>query len=325
MITELACIPLELQASHSFYMSNQIPRSVEEQLNILRKRGMEFNDEKLAKFYLERVSYFRLKYYWVDMIDEEVDDFKENSYFENVIERYEFDRSLRHILFKGIELLEIGLRTKIITSMSLETNSGLWYIDSNLFENKEYHKDFVLDLKYEFGRSTDPFARDYIRDHEAWNEDSLGGDNPDAWMILETATFGTLSKMYKNLKAQSPLQASIANSFGLYSTRDFSSWLEAICVLRNVIAHHSRLWYRIFSKKPVNIKNCRDKWLAQDMTENQRKRVFGIISCLLYLCNAINPKNTMKEEIIKLFKDHPNVSIHMLGFSRDWQANPLWR
>ena len=28
----------------------------------------------------------------------------------------------------------------------------------------------------------------------------MEGDNPDAWMILESATFGTLSKMYKNLK-----------------------------------------------------------------------------------------------------------------------------
>ena len=306
-------------------MSNQKPRSIDDQLNTLRKRGMEFKDEELAKSYLERVSYFRLKYYWVDMIDEEVDDFKEDSYFENVIERYEFDRSLRHILFKAIELLEIGLRTKIITSMSLATDSGLWYLDSNLFENKDYHEDFVLDLKYEFGRSTDPFARDYIRDHESWDEESLEGDNPDAWMILETATFGTLSKMYKNLKTQSPLQASIANSFGLYSTREFSSWLEAICVLRNVIAHHSRLWYRIFSKKPVNIKSCRDKWLAQSMTENQRKRVFGVISCLLYLCNAIYPENTIKEEVKALFAEHPNVPIYMLGFTRYWQTNPLWQ
>lgn len=120
-------------------MSNQKPRSIDDQLNILRKRGMEFKDEELAKSYLERVGYFRLKYYWGDMIDEEVDDFKDDSYFENVIERYEFDRNLRHILFKAIELLEIGLRTKIITSMSIATDFGLWYLDSNLFENKDYH------------------------------------------------------------------------------------------------------------------------------------------------------------------------------------------
>lgn len=168
-------------------MSNQKPRTIDEQVRILSNRGMEFKDEELAKSYLQRISYFRLKYYWIDMIDEEVDDFKKDSSFEAVIERYEFDRELRQILFKAIEMLEIGLRTKIITSISIAIGSGLWYLNKDLFENTDYHEDFVLDLKYEFGRSTEPFAWEYIRDHNDWNEESLEGDNPDAWMILETA------------------------------------------------------------------------------------------------------------------------------------------
>lgn len=72
-------------------------------------------------------------------------------------------------------------------------------------------------------------------EHPNWDKSSLNGDNPDAWMIFETATFGTLSKMYKNLKNQSPLKSRIANELGLYSSKDLSSWLEAISVLRK---HH---------------------------------------------------------------------------------------
>ena len=306
-------------------MSNQKPRTLEEQLSRLRNRGMEFHDKQLAKDYLSCVSYFRLKYFWIDMIDEVSDDFKEDVCFEDIIERYEFDKSLRQILFDAIETLEVGLRTRIISTLSLSTGTGLWYLDNSLFENKDYHEDFVLDLKYEFGRSTDPFARDFIRDNNNWDEESLDGDNPDAWMIFETATFGTLSKMYKNLKAQSPLQSTIANEFGLYSSKDLSSWLEAISVLRNAVAHHSRLWYRIFAKKPVNIKVHRDKWLYQDMTDNQRKRAFGVISCLLYLVNALNPNNTLKEEILQLFTNHPKVPVYMLGFTGDWKDNPIWK
>lgn len=314
-------------AGESFflYMSNQKPRTVDEHISRLKNLGMEFNDEELAKKYLGRVSYFRMKYFWIDMIDDVSGDFKEDVCFEDVIERYEFDKSLRQILFNSIETLEVGLRTKIISVLSLATDSGLWYLDDTLFENKEYHEDFVLDLKYEFGRSTDPFARDYIRDHDDWDEGAFDGDNPDAWMIIETATFGTMSKMYKNLKAQSPLKSAIANEFGLYSSKELSSWLEALSVLRNVVAHHSRLWYRIFSKKPVNIKGHRYGWLSNDMTENQRKRAFGVISCLLYLCNAIAPENRMKEEIKQLFFQHPKVPIYMLGFTNGWENNPLWK
>lgn len=285
---------------------------------------MDFHDEQLAKNYLSRVSYFRMKYFWINMIDKRSDDFKEDVYFENVIEQYEFDKSLRQILFNAIETLEVGLRTRIISTLSLSTGTGLWYLDENLFENKDYHEEFVLDLKYEFGRSTEPFARDFIRDNDNWDEYSLDGDNPDAWMIIETATFGTLSKMYKNLKAQSPLQSAIANEFGLYSSKELSSWLEAISVLRNAVAHHSRLWYRIFPKKPVNIKNHRDKWLHQQMTDDQRMRAFGVSSCLLYLINTLDSANTMKEEIHALLSKYPKIPVYMLGFTDNWKENPIW-
>ena len=110
---------------------------------------MEFNDEELARKYLGRVSYFRMKYFWIDMIDEVSGDFKEDVCFEDIIERYEFDKSLRQIIFNSIETLEVALRTKIISVLSLATDSGLWYLDNMLFENKEYHEDFVLDLKYD--------------------------------------------------------------------------------------------------------------------------------------------------------------------------------
>ena len=217
------------------------------------------------------------------MIDLASGNFNEGASFDTVIERYEFDKRLRNILFAAIEILEVGLRTKFITTLSLATNSGLWYLDSSLFDNGQFHESVVLNMKKEFGRNSDPFVRKYIDEHTNWDKSSLGGDNPDAWMIFETATFGTLSKMYKNLKNQSPLKSRIANELGLYSARDLSSWLEAISVLRNIIAHHSRIWYRIFSKKPTNIRGHRYDWMAQDMTEHQRKRAFGVISCLLYL------------------------------------------
>lgn len=306
-------------------MSNQKPRTIEEQILRLKNLGMGFYNIDTAKSYLSRVSYFRLKYFWNDLIDKVSGDFKEDTYFEHIIERYEFDRSLRQILFKAIETLEVGLRSKIISILSNSTGTGLWYLDDKLFEYSNYHTELVLDLKYEFGRSTDPFARNFIRESSNWDDSSFNGDNPDAWMILETTTFGTLSKLYKNLKKQSPLQSVIAKEFGLYSSNDLSSWLESISVLRNVVAHHSRIWYRIFAKRPANIKNHRDEWLTQEMTDNQSKRAFGVISCLLYLCNALNPNNTLKREIKSLFNSHPNIPINMLGFTKNWEKEPLWK
>ena len=114
----------------------------------------------------------------------------------------------------------MALRAKIINHLSQAKDSGLWYLDESLFERSDYYEDFVLDLKYEFDRSTEPFAKEYIAEHSNWDWESMTGDNPDAWMILESATFGTLSKMYKNLKSQLPERAAIANNFGLYLERN---------------------------------------------------------------------------------------------------------
>ena len=133
------------------------------------------------------------------MLDVNTGRFVNGTSFNTVIDRYEFDKKLRNILFGAIEILEVGLRTKFITTLSLATNTGLWYLDNSLFDNQQFHTNLVLDMKYEFARNSDPFVRQYIFDHPNWDKYTLSGDNPDAWMIFETATFGTLSKMYKNL------------------------------------------------------------------------------------------------------------------------------
>ena len=282
-------------------MSNQKPRTIEEQIKLLRSRGMQFSSEEYAKECLSHISYFRLKYYWTDMIDEETEhDFLEDASFDDVIARYNFDRNLRLILFDAIEIIEVALRAKIINHLSQAKDCGLWYLDKSLFEKMEYYEDFLLDLKYEFERSTEPFAKEYIAKHTNWDSESIEGDNPDAWMILEVATFGTLSKMYKNLKSQLPERAAIANDFGLYSAKELSSWLEAISVLRNIIAHHSRLWNRNLAKQVTNPKGHRYKWLLNPLTDNQKKKPFGVISAMLYLCNAVYPDNLIKEKLLAL-------------------------
>ncbi|MBQ0086370.1 MAG: Abi family protein [Bacteroidales bacterium] len=307
-------------------MGNQMPRSIVEQINRLKCKGMHFDDENMAHDSLSHISYFRLKYYWKDMLDPETEeDFLSTASFEDVLKRYDFDRQLRVILFSAIEIIEVALRTKIINHLSQAANSGLWYLDRNLFERQDYFEDFVYDLKYEFNRCTEPFAKKYIEENPDWDYGSFDGPNPDAWMIFEGATFGTLSKMYKNLKNQMPARSKIANDFGLYSANEFSSWLEAISVTRNIIAHHSRLWNRTLSKQTMNLKSHRDKWLNTPLTEGQKKKPYGIITAMLYLCNAVCPQNNIREQLLHLLDNNQDVPYSRLGFSGTWRNEPIWK
>ena len=107
--------------------------SILEQIHLLKSRGMLFKNESLAPHFLNNISYYRLKGYWWDMqLDYEKHTFRVNTYFEDVVDRYNFDRHLRIILFDAIERIEIALRTKMIHHFAI-SYGGLWYLNSSLF------------------------------------------------------------------------------------------------------------------------------------------------------------------------------------------------
>ena len=307
-------------------MANKTPASIVDQIALLKQRGMLFNDEQSAHHFLENISYYRLKGYWWDMQDDiALHTLKPNTYFEDIIERYNFDRRLRLILFDAIERIEIALRTKMIYHLSLAYGS-LWYLDSNLFETTSLpsnplvtiHQNTIIELKKEFFRSQEIFIKDQRNRYP--NQDA------DSWKILEVASMGTLSKLYKNLKHQLPEKATIAKEMGLNLHSELSSWLEAITYVRNIIAHHSRLWSRNMVKIPVEkINNPKSDWLNSALLPVQGKKPFLIITTMIYVCNEVTPHHQIKKKILDLIATSPNLPIYKLGFFNNWQKHPIWK
>lgn len=308
-------------------MSNKESYTFGRQIDLLRNRGLIIQDEQNALRYLSRISYYRLKGYWWDMQSDTTKHlFEPNHTFEEVIRIYEFDKELRHICFDAIESIEIALRTQMIYWLSQEYG-GLWYLNSELFEDQTLYSQHLHDLFSEFNRSKELFVKDYRMKHPNYSSKSEEWDSdeyPDAWIILEVATFGNLSKIYKNLKHQLPAKSRIANGFGLNMSSELSSWLEAISYLRNVIAHHSRLWNRTVVKKPMNISSAKFPWL-NILTEYQQKRPYSVISTMLYLCNAIDAECDFKDRLYDLFERYNDVPIYKIGFVSGWQCNPIWK
>ena len=287
---------------------------------------MSIPDMGAATDLFSRVSYSRLKYYWHDLIDEDADgDFQDGTSFQTIIDRYNFDHRFRVILFDAIETIEVALRAKIINHMSKTAGNGLWYLDSSLFEDKQRHMDFVLDLKYEFERSTEPFAKNYLAVHNNWDSETKEGDNPDAWLIIEVASFGTLSKMYKNLKSQLPQRSAIANDFGLCSAKDFSNWIEVISLMRKIVAHHSRLWNRSLGKKISDPKGKRFPWLNGELTEIQKKKPYAVACAIAYLCKAVNHQHGFTAAVRNLCNEYPEITLNKYGFPMRWKNEPVWK
>jgi abortive infection bacteriophage resistance protein len=307
-------------------MANKVPHSIADQIALLKQRGMLFKDEPSAHHFLENISYYRLKGYWWDMQADYIQHtLKPNTYFEDILDRYTFDRHLRLILFDAIERIEIALRTKMIYHLSM-AYGGLWYLNPKLFETTPLPSDpkitiyqnTILELKKEFFRSQEIFIKD--------QRQRFPNQDPDAWKIMEVASMGTLSKLYKNLKHQLPEKATIANEMGLNLHSELSSWLEAITYVRNIIAHHSRLWSRNMVKAPIsNLNNPLSVWLDKPLSPVQAKKPFLIISSMVYLCNEVTPNHQIKSKILALFSNNPNIPIYKLGFLNNWQNQGLWK
>ncbi len=196
------------------------------------------------------------------------------------------------------------------------TNGPLWYQDGSLFTDQNRHQRNLEKLITEYGYSQEIFIKDHKRNHP--------NDDPEAWKIMEIASMGTLSKFYKNLNHQLPDKAIIAKGMGLNLHSELSSWLEAIVYVRNIIAHHSRLWCRNMVKKPkVDINNPK-AWINDTLTPIQKKRVYPIISAMVYVCNIVTPNHNIKNKIKDLFTNNSDLPLHKIGFINDWDKEPLW-
>ncbi|MDR1120777.1 MAG: Abi family protein [Dysgonamonadaceae bacterium] len=306
---------------------NKPAYTIADQIALLKQRGMIFRDETQACDRLQNISYYRLKGYWWDMkSDKTLHLFHPGACFEDVLDRYDFDRKLRQILFGGIEQIEIAVRTGLIYHLSL-AYGGLWYLDPELFNrvtvningtDKTVHLWVLNELQKEFARSQEIFIKDHQR--------RCPGQPADAWKMLEVASMGTLSKLYKNLNTNLPERSIIANKMGINSPHVFSGWLESIAYIRNIIAHHSRLWSRTMVKRPgMQLNNPQGAWFSQPLRQGQIDKPFSTISCMVYLCSFLNRPQDMKREIIDLVNAYPRVPVYRYGFFNGWQTEPLWK
>ena len=104
---------------------SKLPVPILEQIEMLKSRGLLFNDESKAAHYLSNISYYRLRAYTYPFQNnnDENHPFITKVSFEEIINLYVFDRHLRLLIFDRIEKIEIALRTQIIYNFSLAYGS----------------------------------------------------------------------------------------------------------------------------------------------------------------------------------------------------------
>jgi len=290
--------------------------TIEEHIAQLKERGLIIADHALAAHYLSHVSYYRLAGYWWPMqLDRDQHLFKPNSKFEDVIHLYNFDRELRILIFDAIEKIEISLRTKLIYHLSHEFDPW-WFQNTTIFQDSGALVETLASLKEEIDRSKDIF----IKEHKKKYKEDLRF--PPAWKSLEMTSFGSLSKLYGNLKNTVKSKDVIAKELGAVNHTYLPSWLQSIAQIRNYCAHHSRLWNKNLPGTPKILSKPPFRWLIDVPTDTQK--LYLHLCIIRYILNIIAPENSFALKMKELLIKYPSVDPNALGFKADWKNEALW-
>lgn len=314
--------------SKRVYTKSPLPFA--DQIRLLESRGLTITDKDKALCFVQQISYYRLSAYFLPYQSSK-DTFIPGTTFDQIIQTYSFDRDLRLLVFDCIERIEIAIRTQVVYQMSLYYNDSHWQDNRSLFVSPYYNKvgtlvDPYSDLqaiisKAKTARTPEVYIRHYTNQYDT-------PANPPAWMCFELLTIGELSHIYRGLGNNAD-KSRIAQFFDLHPTV-FTSWLHSITYVRNICAHHARLWNKDLAIEPHILLKPKGRWVSTAFENN--KRVFYFLCVLQYLLHRANPENNLTAKLEALFAKYPSIPIQYLGIPSDeqgsmldWKSEDLWR
>jgi len=296
---------------------NKPPLSLVDQLTLLVSRGLTVNSRADALHYLTHIGYYRLSGYALPFqiggTGADRHNFKHGVTFDDILDRYVFDRKLRLLVMDAIERIEISVRAALTNEIAAR-HGAHWYMNRLLFNPAFDHGRFIDDIKQQIGHApANNRRRDIYIEHyyQTYSTPPL----PPSWMVFESITFGTISIAYQHLAH--PEFVSVCGSYRMPHPV-LISWLHSLNYIRNICAHHARLWNRECRIKPMIARA-----FHADLTPNER--VYAQLVVMQILLAKIAPGNHWAQKLRDLLTEHPAIPIVSMGFPADWAARQIWR
>lgn len=270
--------------------------TLDEQIQLLRSRGMVINNEEKAKEVLSDIGYYRLGFYWFPM---EIDYpnknnrnhlFKDTADFDDAVRLYYFDFKLRNILLKYLSRIEISFKTSLIYFVSNRYDSHPTWFVNPIIVNKSFVQSFdveVYNSKFKNNKVIARHHKKYINDKYA-----------PAWKTLEFMTLGGVISLYTSLN-NNDLKRKIASIYNINRVEVFENYIILIRDIRNVCAHGNILYdfapIRSIRKGPA---------LMTDVVNNQNLR--GAYKIIEYMIKqiSVNRYNDLRNEIRSLLEKY---------------------
>ena len=278
--------------------------------------GMTITSYKDVEEALKSIGFYRLRGYSFHLYDNSTKKYVPGIKFDDILKLYQYDQELLILIFSMISKIEVALRVRLVEAL-LVHGDALILQDSSIFKEKKMYWQNMSAIASEIARSNDVFIRHNFDKHE--------GEVP-VWARVEVLSFGTLSKIIKNLKTGPGSVYSILAANYQYiskkgnvvtpSQKMFASWVQGVSVLRNMCAHNSRIYNRTIHTTPEILDA--DKITPPPLHNG----LYQILLAMKYLRSSNKEWTEFAEEVDKLIQNNNSViNLAAMNLPIDWKAH----
>lgn len=310
---------------------------INSQIRLLEERGLILSEEdrEVLKNFLKYNSFSRITPYMrkFQYRSDKNHRFKEGTRLSDILDVYNFDRKLKLIVFEAIEQIEVSWRMQfsygfsILENMQEVNEVGIrtwWYEDSTFFKNVTNHAKNLekIDLYITKSIKSDPLIQNY---NNKYNHPV----RPPSWMVFELMSIGSLVMFFKNIISDLQPKRNIVHHYGLSLAGDFDNWSHCVSYIRNICAHHARLWDSIMYVKLKPPTSPMFAWpsMAHLTKENGEleQRFYPILCAIIYFVERTTPGTLFKSRIRNLIEDSGEKYKLQIGFPENWLHEDFWR
>lgn len=290
--------------------------SIVEQVSLLEKRGVLIENVTFAQQVLETVSYYRFSaYLYPFRKNDGTDNYVPGTSFNQCWQYYRFDRKLRFCIIDAIERVEVATKTRIVNHLAMKYGSFSYRNTSTFAKPLNFfrYQDLLSFIDTETKKSKEEFVEHFRCTYDTSNGLPL-------WMAVEVMTFGNMLTLFRLMKKQD--KQVIAKSFGS-NEHVFESWLTNLNYVRNICAHHGRLWNRQLAVNPlIPAKDLRWHEAAYPISPN---RIYSTLCILKSLLDVIVPQSNWKARFYSILAEFPMIHRISMAIPEDFEKSAIWR
>ena len=273
-------------------MSAKIFKSVDEQIEILKAKGLVFNDYDFARDIILRENYFFLNGYRSPFLVTGSKRFIEGTTFEEIYALFKFDRFFRNIIFKNVLIVENNYKS--IFSYVVSKKYGYKerdYLNVNNFDNSREKIKQINDLIRKLKRQ----IRINGYQHGATSHYINNYGYIPLWVGVKVLSFGLMGELFSILKQED--KEEIVSYYKGIDTESFGDYLSILSNYRNLCAHEDILYNHETQKgiSPTPIHSFLDIPMVDDEYIYGVHDIFALIIILKQVLSFTDFKMMMNE------------------------------